>query len=194
MKNKGLIIGLLLVVILGGGIGIWGVGVSNDEKQIVNRMDAQKEVVDLYFDKMWKILKQKAGVAEASKEAFKDIYVGIMEGRYSGDTGPVEGETSGMLGLPTGGASLMKWVQEQNPDFDQSVFTDLQNSIETERNGFFVEQKKLTDMNRQHQDMKDLFPKSIICKKRADYDYIPITSTKTKEVSETGNEDDVELF
>jgi len=193
--KKGAIIGLLLVVILGAGLAIWAIGVSNDEKQLVNRMDAQKEVVDMYFDKMWKILQQKAGVAEASKEAFKDIYVGIMEGRYSGDTGPVPGETTGgMLGLPTGGAALMKWVQEQNPDFDQSVFTDLQNSIETERNGFFVEQKKLTDMNRQHEDMRDLFPSSIICKNRPAFEYIPITSSKTKEVSKTGNEDDVDLF
>ena len=191
---KGFLIGLGIFLVLGIGIAVWAVGVSNDEKQIVNRMDAQKEVVGLYFDKMWKILKQKAGVAEASKDAFKDIYVGIMEGRYSGDTGPDGGSTEGMVGLPTGGAALMKWVQEQNPDFDQSVFTDLQNSIETERNGFFVEQKKLTDMNRQHEDMRDLFPKSIICKNRPAYEYTPITSSVTENVVATGKEDDIELF
>jgi hypothetical protein len=192
--KKGALITILLVVILGGGIAIWAVGVSNDEKQLVNRMEAQKEVVDLYFDKMWKILKQKAGVAESSKEAFKDIYVGIMEGRYSGDTGPDGGSTEGMVGLPTGGAALMKWVQEQNPEFDQSVFTDLQNSIETERNGFFVEQKKVTDMLRQKKDMHDLFPKSVVVGKRELFAYIPITSTKTQEVSATGKEDDIDLF
>jgi hypothetical protein len=193
--KKGVIIGLLLVVILAGGLAIWAVGVSNDEKQLVNRMEAQKEVVNLYFDKMWKILKQKAGVAESSKDAFKDIYVGIMEGRYSGDTGPVPGETTGgMLGLPTGGAALMKWVQEQNPEFDQSVFTDLQNSIETERNGFFVEQTKLTDMLRQQKDMHDLFPRSMIVGKRPLFEYIPITSSVTEEVVTTGKEDDIDLF
>lgn len=192
--KKGLLITLGVVVIFGIGLAIWGVGVSNDEKQIVNRMEAQKEVVDLYFDKMWKILKQKAGVAESSKEAFKDIYVGIMEGRYSGDTGPDGGSTEGMVGLPTGGAALMKWVQEQNPEFDQSVFTDLQNSIETERNGFFVEQKKLTDMLRQQKDMHDLFPRSMIVGKRDLFEYTAITSTKTQEVSTTGKEDDIELF
>jgi len=174
---KGKLIALGVVLILGIGIAIWAIGVSNDEKRLVNKMDAQKEVIGLYFDKMWKILKEKASVADAAKEAFKEIYVPLIEGRYS-----------------QGDGTLMKWITEQNPTFDLSLYKDVQNSIETERNGFFVEQAKMTDMNREHENMRDLFPRSIICGGRPAYDYKPITSALTKEVQTTGEENDIELF
>jgi hypothetical protein len=174
---KGIMLAVGVFAILGIGIAIWAIGVSNNEKQLVNKMDAQKEVIGLFYDKMWKILQQKAGVAAAAKDAFKEIYIPLIEGRYS-----------------KGDGSLMKWITEQNPTFDMSLYKDVQNSIESERNGFFVEQKKLTDMNKQHEDMRDLFPKSIICGGRPAYDYKPITSAQTKEVQATGEENDVKLF
>ena len=52
----------------------------------------------------------------------------------------------------------------------------------------------MTDMNREHENMRDLFPRSIICGKRPAYDYTPITSSLTKEVQRTGEENDIELF
>jgi hypothetical protein len=174
---KGFLITGGVLAILAIGFIVWAVGISNNEKQLVNKMDAQKEVIGLFYDKMWKILQQKAGVAAAAKDAFKEIYVPLIEGRYS-----------------KGDGSLMKWITEQNPTFDMSLYKDVQNSIESERNGFFVEQKKLTDMNKQHEDMRDLFPSSLICGKRPAYDYKPITSAQTKEVQSTGEENDVKLF
>lgn len=175
--KKTFLIGAGIFVISAIMIAIWAIGVSNGEKQLVNKMDAQKEVIGLFYDKMWKILQQKAGVAEAAKNAFKEIYVPLIEGRYS-----------------KGDGSLMKWITEQNPSFDMSLYKDVQNSIEAERNGFFIEQKKLTDMNKQHEDMRDLFPSSIICGGRPAYEYTPITSAQTKEVQATGEENDVKLF
>jgi len=175
---KGIFIAIGLFLILGIGIAIWAIDVSNNEKRLVNQMDAQKEIIGLYFDKMWKILKEKAGVADAAKEAFKEIYVPLIEGRYS-----------------QGDGTLMKWITEQNPTFDLSLYKDVQNSIETERNGFFVEQAKMTDMNQEHENMRDLFPRSIICGKRPAYDYKPIISAAlTKEVQRTSEENDIELF
>ena len=47
-----------------------------------NLLGAQKKVIEANFDKMFKILKQQAGIAEKYKDDFKDVYVGIMEGRY----------------------------------------------------------------------------------------------------------------
>ena len=83
--KKGILIslGVFLIGIVCGII--WGVNVSNNEKRLVNRMDAQLETVDLYFDKMWKILEQKAGVTVEAKESFKEIYEPLIAGRYSND-------------------------------------------------------------------------------------------------------------
>ena len=64
------------------------------------------------------------------KEAFREIYPQLIEGRYS-----------------QGDGSLMKWIQESNPNFDTSLYKDLMNSIEVERTYFAAEQKKMLDIH-----------------------------------------------
>ena len=183
--KKGLIIGLVLVVVLAGIVALWGIGVSNDEVRLANRGNAQQENCDAYFDKMWKILKEQAGVAEQYKDAFAEIYPALMEGRYA-----------------TGG-NLMKWIQESNPDFDVTLYAKLQASIEGQRNGFFVEQTKLIDIDREHKDMRETFPKKLIVGDRQNIGYeedadgtvihagiVIIKSTRTEQAKLTGKDDE----
>src|SRR5690606_5717075 len=109
------------------------VNYSNADVDLQNRFKAQSKVNEAFFDKMFKILQQKAGVASEYKESFKEIYQPLIEGRYSKDEG-----------------LLMKWIQESNPTFDASLFKDVMQSIEAERTGFFKEQEKLIDIKREH--------------------------------------------
>lgn len=177
MKNKSLLIvlvGVLSLTLIGV---IWGVGVSNSEIKVRNREIAQQKTCEAYFDKLWKILQQKAGVADQYKNSFKEIYIPMIEGRYS-----------------QGDGTLMKWVTEHNPNFDNSLYKDLMASIEGERNGFFLEQEKLIDIDRQHKTMRQTFPNSLIIGSRLDIDIKIITSLKTEEVYKSGKEDNIELF
>ena len=174
--KKGLLITLVVVLIVGGALVAWGVGVSNTEKRLVNKIEAQQEATEVFYTKLWEILKSKAGVTEEYAEQFKEIQFGIMEGRYS-----------------TGG-EMMKWIQEANPEFDASLYKDLMNSIEGERNGFFIEQKKLVDMEKQHKDMLEVFPKSVILKNRDAVTITVLKNVATKEAFETGTDSSPELF
>lgn len=174
--KKGLLITLVVVVVVGGVLTMWGVGVSNSEKKLVNKIEAQQEATEVFYTKLWEILKSKAGVTEEYAEQFKEIQFGIMEGRYS-----------------TGG-EMMKWIQEANPEFDASLYKDLMNSIEGERNGFFIEQKKLVDMQKQHKDMLEIFPKNMILKNRDAIEIIVLKNVATKEAFETGTDSSPELF
>ena len=189
MMKKGLIIGLVLVAVFAGIVAIWGVGVSNDEVRTVNRGNAQQESCEAFFDKMWKILQQQAGVTDQYREAFMEVYPALMEGRYAE------------------GGDFMKWVTESNPEFDTKLYDKLMASIEGERNGFFVEQQKLIDIDRVHHDMRETFPKKVIIGKRPNIGYEEdadgtvlkkgitiVKSLKTDKVYETGHEDDVDLF
>lgn len=171
-------LGILAIVVLvvGGALVAWGVGVSNSEKRLVNKIEAQQEATEVFYTKLWEILKSKAGVTEEYAEQFKEIQFGIMEGRYS-----------------TGG-EMMKWIQEANPEFDASLYKDLMNSIEGERNGFFIEQKKLVDMEKQHKDMLEVFPKSVILKNRDAVTITVLKNVSTKEAFETGTDSSPELF
>jgi len=127
---------------------------------------------------MWKILKQKAGVTDQYKNAFKEIYPKLIEGRYS-----------------QGDGSLMKWVQESNPTFDASMYKDLMKSIEIERTGFFNEQSILIDMQREHKTYLLKAPSRwFLDDNLKPVEIKVITSSKTDEVYRTGKEDDIDLF
>jgi hypothetical protein len=173
---KGFLIGLIALVFIAGGIILWVIGVSNSEIKLRNKIEAQQEMTEAFYTKLWEVLKTKAGVADEYAEKFKEIQIGIMEGRYS-----------------TGG-EMMKWIQEANPEFDASLYKDVMNSIEGERNGFFVEQQKLRDMNRQHDDMLLTFPKKLVLKNREAIQVIILKNVATQDAYKTGTDTSPELF
>ncbi len=123
---------ILFVITCVGGCGYY-FSVNKTEAQMRLQVEAQQDVCKSHFDKMWKILQDQAGVTESYKNSFKDIYVGIMDGRYNDNPN-----------------LLMKWVQESNPQFDIRLFDRLMESIQVERTSFHTAQTKLIDMNREH--------------------------------------------
>lgn len=168
------IIGVLTIII------IFSMNISIENKEINLRETtiAQNKKCEAYFDKMWKILQQKAGVTDQYKDAFMDIYPKLIEGRYS-----------------QGDGSLMKWIQEDNPNFDASMYRDLMKSIEIERTGFFNEQSTLIDMQREHKAYLLKAPNRwFLADELKPVEIKIITSSKTDEVYRTGNEEDIELF
>lgn len=177
MKKAALIIGLS-VFIFGIIVTIIGVSASNNEIKVRSQITAQKQVVEAFYDKLWKVISQKAQVAEQYKDAFKEIYPALIEGRYGDEKG----------------GSLMKWIQESNPVFDVSLYKDLMQSIEAERAGFFMEQKRLVDLSNEHRIIRKSFPGSIFIGRRPDIPITIVSSDATKKVMESGEENDIELF
>jgi hypothetical protein len=178
--KTGTLITLGLVLVLGISFAFWAIGLSNSEIRLRNRGSAQQESCAAYFDKVWKILQQQAQVADQYKDAFKEIYPLLMEGRYSDDG--------------QGQQTFMKWVTEHNPEFKTELYEKLMASIEGQREGFFIEQQKLIDIDRQHKNMRMTFPNKIIVGRRADLAIVIIKSLKTDDAYKTGQENDVDLF
>jgi len=156
------------------------ISIENTEIDLRARTEAQNKKCEAYFDKLWKILKQKAGVTDQYKEAFtKEIYPKLIEGRYAAK----------------GDGSLMKWIQESNPTFDASLYKSLMRSIEVERTGFFNEQSILIDMQREHKVYIQKAPNRwFLSDTLKPVEIKIITSSKTDEVYRTGKEDDIELY
>jgi hypothetical protein len=172
--NKSLIIGILAILIPGIIAATMYVSASNSEIMLREGIIGQQQKCETYFDKMWKILQDQAGVSREYKNAFKEIYPALMEGRYGNENG----------------GTLMKWIQESNPNFDISLYANLQRSIEAQRTGFQAEQEKLIDMHREHQTMRKVFPSSIFIGGRPEVEITLITSGKTKDVYLTGEENE----
>lgn len=176
MNKLILIIGISLLSI-GGIFALMYVGANNKEVKLAEQITAQKQVCEAFYDKLWKIISQKAQVAEQYKNAFKEIYPQLISGRYAND-----------------GGTLMKWIQESNPSFDVSLYKDLSSSIEGERAGFFMEQKKLIDLDREHKVLRKTIPSSWFIGSRPDIAFTIITSDKTEAVYSTGKENNVDVF
>lgn len=172
------LITIVTIVSLAAMVALFWVSANNGEIKLRNQTEAQKSVVESYFDKMWKVISQKAQVTEQYKNSFKEIYPQLIEGRYGNDKG----------------GSLMKWVVESNPNFDISLYKDLMSSIEAERMGFFMEQKRLIDLDNQHKIFRQTFPNMIFVGGRPNVEFKIISSEKTKEIIESGVENDVKLF
>lgn len=154
------------------------ISTGNTEIDLRTTTEAQNKKCEAYFDKMWKILKQKAGVTDQYKQAFVEIYPKLIEGRYS-----------------QGDGSLMKWITESNPQFDASMYKDLMKSIEIERTGFFNEQSILIDMQREHAAYLKKAPNRwFLSSDLKPVEIKIITSADTKEAYRTGEENDIELF
>lgn len=149
---------------------------SNKEISLRNQSDAQIGKIEGVYDKMWKVIQQKAKVTSEYKKAFKEIYPELISGRYS------EGE------------ELMKWIQEDNPDFDASLYKDLMQSIEILRTEFQHAQERELDIIREHKNLLQKFPGSLFVGRRGEIEYNIISSTQTKTVMTTGLEDDIELW
>lgn len=163
MSNKLILIVLGLISIL---VFNMYISVSNSEIKLRSKIESQEQNIESFYDKMWKILQDKAEVSNQYKEAFKEIYPSLIEGRYGNERG----------------GALMSWITEHNPEFKTELYIELTRSIEAERTGFFIEQKKMIDMVNQHRIMLKTFPNNILIGKRDPIVYVVISSDSTKDI------------
>lgn len=162
------------------------VATRNKEVDMRELVEAQQQTCEANFDKMYKTVSQLAQIpeefTEKSKEAFKEIYPALMEGRYQNDRG----------------GALMSWVTEQNPQYDmaalQELYMKLANAIEANRAEYFIEQKKLIDYSREHSAMLKKFPGYLWLADKEEIEITIITSAYTEDVYKTGQENDITLF
>ena len=83
-----------------------------DLEELVN---AQYTTNQSNYDNMWKKIQESAQVSDKQAEHIKEIYAETISGRYNDSE------------------LLFKAIQEDNPDLDSSVYTELQRTIESGR-------------------------------------------------------------
>jgi hypothetical protein len=167
-------IGLIFVIILGG----YFVSVMNRETGLRNHITAKQTDNTSEYDNLWKKLSQSAQVTDAQKEALREIIVGYAEARKAGS------------------GSLATMVKEAVPTVDTSTFNNLLNIVTASRDAWTMRQKELIDLKREHDNVIDLFPSSLVCTilGREKIEIKIVTSSRTGEAFKTGKDDDVDLF
>lgn len=134
-----------------------------------------------FYDKMFKIISGKTQIAVKNDNSFKEVVNAQVQGQKNGEQ------------------LMMAWVQQSNPTatFSEvsSLYRELGNTIEGQREGFFETEKILSDIVRQHTNLIKKFPGSLynIFSGEKVKEYKPIQSTTTSEVMRTGIDDNVKL-
>ena len=178
MKKCNFVIILVVMLVFITGVSCMGMYFSynNQEVALRKQAEAQRGKVEGTFDAMWKIISQQAQVSDQYKEAFKEIYPDLISGRYKDNN------------------TLMKWVQESNPNFDTRLYNTLMQTIEVQREQFKKSQERMLDLIREHETLCETYPSKWFITNTTPIEYTVISSTKTKYTMETGVDDDVELF
>jgi hypothetical protein len=92
---------------------------------------------------------------------------------------------------------MMKWIQEANPNFNTTMYEKLMNSIETYRTKFTMVQSKLISIHNEMKNLLTLFPSRFFLVTIGNNE-LPelkiVTSTRTNNVFQSGNDDEVNLF
>lgn len=166
-----IIVGFFVVLLIG-----MYFSYNNKEIALRKESEAQKGKIESVHDTMWKIIKQKAQVSEKYKDAFEKIYPDLIRGRYANDQG-----------------SMMKWIQEQNPNFDTSLYRDLSQAIEIQRTIFSNVQQRMLDILRERETLIESMPAKFFISNKTKIDYEVISSTNTKTIMETRIDDDINL-
>lgn len=153
---------------------VWVVGVLNSENTLRNRLIQRNETVKVEYSNGYNILSNQNNLRKEENVWAKDVYLGVVEGRYKNDTGV-----------------LMKMVTEQNPGIDRTIATKFFNSLEIYFNQRSASFKDLAELKRQHDTMLTTVPRSLILKLfgRDKVDIVYVKDSQSTESFKTGVDD-----
>lgn len=154
-------------------------GFYNTEATLRTSYEAKTDANKADFDNVWKTISQVAQVPAQYKSDFAEVFGTIMDARYE-----------------KGDGTLMKWIHEQNPTFDSSLYAKVQTVVESTRASWTTRQKELRDIKREHDQLLRTFPGVFfnLVLQRAELPVVLVTSTRTEESFTTGTDDQTQLF
>lgn len=145
---------------------------NNQEVTLRKAAEAQHKAIESVHDTMWKIIKEKANVSEKYRKTFESVYPDIIAGRYKDADG-------------------MRWIREDNPNFDVSLYDDLMQAIEVQRMYFSEAQQRMVDIVREHETLINSIPHKWFISNKKPIEYVVIASGKTKDVMRSRVDDEI---
>lgn len=159
-----------------------GVGVYNDCIQQERGLVAQYGQNRNDYDNFRKKVQEVAQVPTIYTEDLKKVYDSAITNRYG----------------KNGSKALFQFLQEHNPNFDGSLYKEVQQVIESGRNSFEADQKTLLDKKRVYESTLKTFPNNVVTSllgfpkiDLAKYDIV--TSNDTEKVFDTKKSEAISL-
>jgi hypothetical protein len=158
------------------------IGTYNECIKLENVIRAQYTANQSNYDSMWKKVKESAQVNAMYTDDLKKVYDSAIQGRYGKD----------------GSKAVFQFIKEHNPNFDSSLYRQVQATIESGRNTFDANQKMLTDKKQIYETYIGSFPNNIVAGSfgfpRIDLTKFDIvTSDSTQKAFETKKADEIKI-
>jgi hypothetical protein len=156
------------------------IGLTNQDAEMRNLISAKQKDNQNEMDNMFKTISGVAQVAEKDRESLKEIIIGYADSRT--------GNSDNLI---------MKWANEAVPNISSENYKKLIDTVISTRSKFTTRQKELIDIKRQHDNLLDTFPGSIILSGllgKRKIEIVIITSSRTEEAFKTGKDDNFNVF
>jgi hypothetical protein len=151
---------------------IMSISYQNSYERINQDISAQYKKIETDYEKMSRVILQQAGIVNKYSNDFKEIYKGMMTGRYGQE----------------GSKAMWQWIKEQNPQIDAAIYQKLMTTVEAQRTTFSRNQEKVAAMVAESNQMLKVAPSKWFVDGEIQEAKI-VSSSNTKVIMDTGIDD-----
>ena len=128
---------------------------NRQEHALRDEAEAHRRILEGTYDRIWSLIKQRAGLTEEFRTSFNNIYPDLIDKSINNE-------------------QFIDWILDCNPNFAPEEYLPLIESIETHREKFVAHQHRMLEVIKQHRMLVTGWLPSKLIKDRSAISYAAV--------------------